>query len=689
MTRRNLPAGRGLAGRRPPGRRSPAASSLLWLFLAGVGHVLAGPQSVSRQAADDPALDRLREFIAWAHPSEGDCVVPQPPVIVERWEGGLRADYDLVCGARKQQLGALLSIREGASVWQVVQGFEAPRHLLDLPPAPGAPALAPPGSEGQGAGRSAPTLRGVEPPRAVVQVRPDYPEEASRARLFGEARVQLLVEVSDQGRPERARPLRGPDPDLGMHAAATAAVLRWSFLPARFAGGAVRYFAPIEITFKGLPPESRSWIYRALFRVDAIVSPDQAAVDAARRRLDAGVAFDRIASEPSGARVGAGDWGFVPAATMAAPIRKALHDAPVGGIAGPVTAEGLTYLMRKRGEIYYTIRSPEGEDLSYEIVHQVGAPEGEALRKMVQDDIRDYLAESRRSAYMNEAARLMGISQKRTESGQLRIFTDVLDDDETRMVARVVETTIAAHRQFWGPLVPLRPLTQPILVYAFARTSDHDRLHAIWQSGKAAGATVAGFAPAGEYIPSSRILAIPCEAMGGHLPVPILIHEVIHMLDYETVYGAGVTPSTWFEEGLATYFGFSQIDSQLRIEPGDIRRSGTIISGTVRVQFDPRSPLRDYRRRVRGGELVSLRALLGASPSDPLWGGQSASNAYGAAWTLVHFLKDGQRARRRPGFEALARLEARGEGGRAAFETLFGPDLDTLEALWREDEDGL
>lgn len=650
--------------------------------------VVAGAAFAARHPADDPPPDRVQEFIAWAHPASSNCLVPAAPVIIERWVGGLRADYDLVCGGRTQHLGALLLTREGESVWQVVEGFEAPRDLLDARPAPRAEALDPPSTKVT-VERARPELRGVDPPRVTEQVPPEYPEEASRARMFGEARVQLLVAVSAEGLPERTRPLRGPDPDLGMHAAATAAALRWRFQPARFAGLPVRYFAPIEISFKGLPPESRSWVYRALFRVDAIVSPDPGVVDGARRRLDGGAAFDLVASELAGAPVRSGDWGFVPAASLAAPVRKALHDAPVGGIAGPVTAEGLTYLLRKEGEIYYTIRSTEGEDLSWQIVHQVGAPEGEALRRVVQDDIRDHLADRRRSAYINEAARLMGISQRRTESGQLVIYTDALDDDETRLIGRVVEATTEAHRRFWGPLVPLRPFKPPILVYAFARKSDHDRLHAIWQSGKTGDATLTGSAPAGEYIPSSRILAIPCEAMDGHLPVPILIHEVIHMLDYETVYGAGVTPSKWFEEGLATYFGFSRIDSQLRIQPGDIRRSGTIIAGSVRVQFDPRVPLRDYRRRIRGGEVVPLLSLLRASPSDPLWGGESASNAYGAAWTLVHFLKDGLREKWRAPFESLSRLEARGEGGPAAFIRLFGPGLDPFEAAWKEYEDGL
>ncbi len=253
----------------------------------------------------------------------------------------------------------------------------------------------------------------------------------------------------------------------------------------------------------------------------------------------------------------------------------------------------------------------------------------------------------------------------------------------------VVEAAIEAHRQFWEPIVPLRPFNQRILVYAFARNSDHDRLYRIWQPGKAAATAGGAPGPAGEYIAASRILAIPCEEMQGHLPIPILIHEAIHMLDYERVYGTGVEPSRWFEEGLATYFGFSQISGQLRIEPGDIRRSGTIVSGEVLMQFDPRAPLRDYHRKIADTEPVPLRALLAAGPLDPLWQSGHSAVGYGAAWTLVHFLKDGAKGRRRPAFVEYARLEARGEGGPAAFERLFGPDLDALEAAWRTYDSGL
>ncbi|MGH9797897.1 MAG: DUF1570 domain-containing protein, partial [Candidatus Polarisedimenticolia bacterium] len=387
-----------------------------------------------------------------------------------------------------------------------------------------------------------------------------------------------------------------------------------------------------------------------------------------------------------------GDWGFVPAAGLPAPLRRALHEAAVGGLVGPVNADGLSWLLRKRGEVYYGIKPGKGPDVPYEVVHHRNAPEGDALRRAIQSDLVGFFAESRRQAYVNEAARLMGIRQVRVPIGQLLIHTDALDDGEVAVLGRVVQAALRAHRELWGRRVPLRPFRQQVLVYALARKADHDHLHRLWSSGGGPRPAVgprgpggSSWTPSGEYIPASRILAIPCEETAGHLPVPTLIHEAIHMLDFERVYGAGVRPSQWFEEGLASYFGASQITSDLAIEPGTIRRSGTIIAGSVRLQFDPRAQLREYLRDVRDRGRLELETLI--SPGGELWSGPRAPSAYAAAWTLVHYLLHGDKGRHRPAFLDYMALEARGEGGVEPFRKLLGRDLGPLQEGWQAHEE--
>ncbi|HEU4402500.1 MAG TPA: energy transducer TonB, partial [Candidatus Polarisedimenticolia bacterium] len=632
---------------------------------------------------------RVAEFLSWAYPDEPGCRAPSGLKILQRWAGGLRVGYDVPC-PNPRRLEAVLLTREGEGVWQVARGFEASPERVEAA-LQGEGLESPPGNDGNGKDGTA--LRAVTPPAIVHQVEPEYPEEAGRARLIGEARVELLVDIAPDGTPLRARSLRGPGPDLGMRHAATEAALRDRFQPALLDGKPVRYFLPLDVTFRGLPPQSRQWDHRALFHLEAIVGPDPGPLAEARLRLDRGEAFDAVAAPLVAAGARGGDWGFVSAASLPAPLRKALHEAPVGGLVGPLKSGEDHYLVRKRGEIYYAIRPTEGTEVSYQILHQRNAPEGEALRHAIERDIALFFAESRRRASMTEAARLMGIHQTRVEIGQLVILTDALDDDEIRMLGRMVEGVIRAHQEFWAPLVPLRPFNEQVLVYAFARRADHDALHRLWSAARGAAApaptATPAWGPAGEYLPDSRILSIPCDGAGGHLPVPTLIHEAIHMLDYERVYPAGVSPSPWFEEGLANYFGFSHVDAQLRIEPGDVRRSGTIVTDSARMQFDPRTQLHDHLRRNREEGAVPLRPLVAAGGADPLWSADHPSRGYGASWTLVQFLLHGERGRRRPAFLQYARAEAEGEGGPEAFARWLGPDLEGLEAAWHAYEEGM
>ncbi len=171
--------------------------------------------------------------------------------------------------------------------------------------------------------------------------------------------------------------------------------------------------------------------------------------------------------------------------------------------------------------------------------------------------------------------------------------------------------------------------------------------------------------------------------------MPYVIHEALHMLNYERVYPEGTYASRWFEEGIANYFGFSRVDGRLRIDPGEIDKSSAFTVDTLRIQFDPRFELREHLKRLREGGPLPLRWLLDPSPGESLWEEELSSRAYGASWTLVHFLMHGEKGRHRKGFLEYAAREAEGAGGLEAFSGIFGPDLNALEAAWHAYEAGL
>lgn len=638
----------------------------------------------------------LAEFLEWAHPPAGDCGAVDRIEVVSRWSGGLRVRFEVPCAPGRRRLEAILETREGPGVWQVSAGFESDEGpVLDairigrlrIPPEGTVRAtpleaqtglLPPPGNPGDPTG----PLAAVEPPRVVKQSPSRFPEEAGRARLIGDAHVRMLVDIGTDGVPRRARTLRGPDPDLGMRAAAVAAVTSWRFDAATLDRQPVRYFAPIELTFNGLPPESRFWAHRALYDLEVLVYPANGRAEEAVASLRNGRPIEEVSPE----QALDSDWGLTAAAGLPAPVRAALHEASLGAWSGPIRNVGEYWVARKRGEVYYAILPQRADgDAQYQVVHQRGVPGGPDLRLALDADVLDYMAERTRRDYMNEAARLMGLRQSRLKVGQLIVHTDVLGGDESRLVGGIVDAAHRAHQEFWAGLTTLRLFREPVMVYAFARRRDHQALQALWASRAGPAAPQSS----GEYIPASRILAFACESSGGHLPLPVVVHESIHMLNYERVYPPNAQPSRWFEEGLANYFGLSQVDSQLNIDAGVIRRSGTIITGGVRVQFDPRLELLEQRRRNHASGPIALETLVTSGPTDPLWTSNESARAYGAAWTLVHFLLNAERGKHAAAFRQYAAREARGEGGPAAFRAIFGEDLRALEAAWHDYEETL
>ncbi|HET6277308.1 MAG TPA: energy transducer TonB, partial [Candidatus Polarisedimenticolia bacterium] len=270
--------------------------------------------------------EALEEFLVWSDPATEECGPPEKIKVVRRWPGFIRVRFERPC--EPAPFDALLEIREGQGVWQVHGGYVASRSLLDRAlataggPDPGGAAaedsflwpedgaqvdrseeregeIAPPSSvspppDNPGAGTS--SAAAMVPARVLHREDPVVPAEARRARLFSPVRVEVLVDLSADGTPGRARILRGPQPDLGMRRSAVEATRRWRFAPAILAGEKVRSFAAVDVVFEGLPPESLGWIHRALFRFDAVISADDLVIGNALERLRGGDPFAAVAA---------------------------------------------------------------------------------------------------------------------------------------------------------------------------------------------------------------------------------------------------------------------------------------------------------------------------------------------------------------------------------------------------------
>lgn len=147
-------------------------------------------------------------------------------------------------------------------------------------------------------------------------------------------------------------------------------------------------------------------------------------------------------------------------------------------------------------------------------------------------------------------------------------------------------------------------------------------------------------------------------------PYHWMLHESVHQLNREV---AHLKLEKWLEEGLATYFSTSRMDS-----------NGFVIG---QVDFDTYpvwwihelAITTNLSENVRNGSVIPLRAIITNR------GGPSLNREFNLYylhwWTLTHFVFENPGCR-----EHALELVSRG-GGLEAFEQVIGP-LDRAEAEW-------
>lgn len=88
---------------------------------------------------------------------------------------------------------------------------------------------------------------GVTLPRVLHQVKPNYTEEAARAKISGSVAIELVV--GTDGVPRDLRITRSLDPTFGLDQAALEAAAQWRFAPGSKDGQAAPVMMTIEMTF--------------------------------------------------------------------------------------------------------------------------------------------------------------------------------------------------------------------------------------------------------------------------------------------------------------------------------------------------------------------------------------------------------------------------------------------------------
>jgi hypothetical protein len=230
------------------------------------------------------------------------------------------------------------------------------------------------------------------------------------------------------------------------------------------------------------------------------------------------------------------------------------------------------------------------------------------------------------------------------------------DDAQTRRIAEAVEALHAAYTAQFGEAIAAHPPATGeklrLTLYADrTQFQQYNRSYA-WAEAYYRRPTCYAYYPAGE--PN---------------PYHWMLHEATHQLTTEV---AGFTLAKWANEGLAAYFGTSELrDGVLhpgRIDPDTYpvwKLGGLGLSGSL-----------DHD--VRRGRIIPLRALITGVDAPPFE--RNLNLYYVEYWSLVHFLLHGDGGRHAAAFKRML-----AEGGTLdAFERAFGPP-ERIELAWYAD----
>ncbi len=265
--------------------------------------------------------------------------------------------------------------------------------------------------------------------------------------------------------------------------------------------------------------------------------------------------------------------------------------------------------------------------------------------------------------------------RRRRETPRFIVVSDAEEESTVDTLAGNMEGVFQTfHAIFDSHLEPM-PNNSKIVVYLY-RSKDN-----LTQLQKEMG----GRLPGGGFYRSPGFLAFHQEVRFFDQLLHTMIHEAFHAYSDSHLTAPGRSLPRWAEEGLAEYFGNSEVDKG-QLVPGRTSRGMYAIvhgrSGPRRLMSESQWNLGEARSALRKREAPTISDLLEAT--EDTFYGERYRHYYGFSWLLTHFLQHGREAwsTRQP-FGTLLLYLAEGYSGRDALAAVYET---TPEELQREFE---
>ena len=268
---------------------------------------------------------------------------------------------------------------------------------------------------------------------------------------------------------------------------------------------------------------------------------------------------------------------------------------------------------------------------------------------------------------------LVAEHRRRADSARFVVVTDARREETAEAVAGNLEAAYQTFEEIFGGHLEPQPEKYKQVAYFFSSQAALNKV----QSDLRNTTLGAGFYKAPGFLAFHQEVLDPGELLG------TLIHEAFHSFSDRKLRPPGRVGLLWLEEGLAEYFGNSEV-KRGRLVPGRaLRRKFLIHHGRV-LKLDTQTAfeLGDVKRAVRAGEAPSIAELFSSTRQD-FFGEQVRLN-YSTSWLLVHFLRHGEPEWEDGEFPSFLLYVYEGYPAEAALELVYGLSAQDAEPLFQE-----
>ena len=262
--------------------------------------------------------------------------------------------------------------------------------------------------------------------------------------------------------------------------------------------------------------------------------------------------------------------------------------------------------------------------------------------------------------------------RRRRETQRFIVVSDAEEESTVDTLAGNMEAAFQIFHGIFDPHIEPMPDNSKIVVYLYRSQDNLMRLQE----------EMGGRLPGGGFYRSPGFLAFHQEIRFFDQLLHTMLHEAFHAYSDSHLTAPGRYLPRWAEEGLAEYFGNSEIDGG-RLVPGQASRGMYAVahggSGPRRLTSLSRWDLEEARSALRKNEAPTISHLFEAT--EDTFYGERYRHYYGFSWLLTHFLVHGREAwnTRQPFGEMLLYL-AEGYSGRDALAAAYKTTPEELQA---------